>query len=101
MNGKVICKINDCRMHDKESYKTEIYQVKSLGEKIGYGNLMDIASTLWAKDLNDRCGSESAALYPVLIRDMKDGFLKDDIIKERICKIALFKELGIWGDNSG
>lgn len=28
--------------------KNEIAMVKSLGEKIGYGNLMDIASGLWA-----------------------------------------------------
>ena len=31
--------------------KEEILQVKSLGDSIGYGNLMTIASALWRYDL--------------------------------------------------
>lgn len=30
-------------------YKTEILKVKALGDAIGYGNLMDIASVLYRK----------------------------------------------------
>lgn len=32
--------------------KQEIIAVKELGESIGYGNLMDIASALWAMKLS-------------------------------------------------
>lgn len=33
--------------------KDEILAVKALGEQIGYGNMMDIASALWSIQLSD------------------------------------------------
>ncbi len=36
-----------------ELRKREIIAVKRLGEEIGYGNMMDIASALWAIKLSD------------------------------------------------
>lgn len=33
--------------------KREILAVKRLGEEIGYGNMMDIASALWTMKLSD------------------------------------------------
>lgn len=36
-----------------EKRKNEILAVKSLGERIGYGNMMDIASALWTMKLSD------------------------------------------------
>ncbi len=33
--------------------KSEILEVKALGERIGYGNMMDIASALWSMKLSD------------------------------------------------
>lgn len=30
------------------SRESEILEVKALGERIGYGNMMDIASAIWA-----------------------------------------------------
>ena len=35
------------------SRKNEIIEVKALGERIGYGNMMDIASALWSMKLSD------------------------------------------------
>ena len=35
------------------SRKDEILAVKALGERIGYGNMMDIASELWSIKLSD------------------------------------------------
>ena len=35
------------------SRKDEILAVKDLGERIGYGNMMDIASALWSIKLSD------------------------------------------------
>ena len=39
-------------MINKYLRKQEIIAVKELGEAIGYGNLMDIASALWAMKLS-------------------------------------------------
>lgn len=39
-------------MINKYMRKQEIIAVKELGEVIGYGNLMDIASALWAMKLS-------------------------------------------------
>ena len=36
------------------TYKAEVITVKELGETIGYGNLMDIASMLWEIDMKKR-----------------------------------------------
>lgn len=43
--------------------KSEIVAVKVLGERIGYGNIMDIASALWTMRLSDD-GVERIALVP-------------------------------------
>jgi hypothetical protein len=37
----------------------EILAVKQLGDKIGYGNMMDIASALWCMDETERIGKEA------------------------------------------
>lgn len=38
---------------NEELRKREILAVKRLGEEIGYGNMMDIASALWTMKLSD------------------------------------------------
>ena len=43
----------------------EIAAVKLVGEKIGYGNLMSIASALWRRDLRQMGIPESGAFYPI------------------------------------
>lgn len=78
-----------------ERYKNEIQQVKALGELIGYGNLMDIASILWAKKLQDDGYDNIGAFYPMILPEIKEGDLKEYAIKDRKQKLAYFKELGI------
>ena len=80
-----------------ESYKYEILHVKALGELIGYGNHMDIASVLRAEDLQRHAEPDIGALYPTILTEIKDGKLKEEIIRNRFHKIQLYKNLGIWG----
>lgn len=44
--------------------KEEILKTKELGDKIGYGNLMMIASALWRKSLLENYGVSSGAFVP-------------------------------------
>lgn len=45
------------------------YAVQSLGEDIGYGELMSIASRLWREYLKDLGVGESGAFVPVIIQN--------------------------------
>lgn len=38
--------------------KVEALEVKRLGERIGYGHLMALASALWRKELSDKYGEQ-------------------------------------------
>jgi len=69
----------------------EYAAVKLVGEKIGYGNLMDIAATLWRRKLKDAGGPESGAFYPtcasMITHDVSGDIMNrdrelDDLIKE-------------------
>lgn len=80
----------------EEIYRHEILYVKALGEMIGYGNLMDIASILWAEQLKRNGLSDSGACYSTIISEIKEGRLKDTLIEERLHKIEYYKMLGIW-----
>ena len=87
-------------MDDKliEIYKNEILKVKALGESIGYGNLMDIASILWGHKLERSGILDNGAFYPMIIDEIKEGKLKEDAILNRQQKYEWYKELGIWED---
>jgi hypothetical protein len=51
----------------------EVELVKQLGDHIGYGQLMCIASALWRKTLKDNYpGTEDGAFIPALFDDLKD-----------------------------
>ena len=50
--------------------KSEILEVKALGERIGYGNMMDIASALWSMKLSDD-GTERIMHVPTVEPCMK------------------------------
>ena len=54
------------------SFKNEILTVKNLGKQIGYGNMMNICSCLWAMDLRKGNGPESGAFYPAIGIDLKE-----------------------------
>ena len=51
--------------------KAEILAVKQLGEQMGYGNLMDIASALWAVKLDKSVGTDEGAFLPVALSEVK------------------------------
>lgn len=49
-----------------ERRKEEIQIVKNIGKMIGYGNMMDIASALWALDLERNHGIRGGAHIPTV-----------------------------------
>lgn len=56
----------------------QIAAVKVLGQKIGYGNLMEIAHSLWAESLSkDGTDRTSGAFYPVSINSVKKHIVKE------------------------
>ena len=52
--------------------KSEIKLVKIIGEQIGYGHMMLLASALWRKSLNERGVPESGAFLPTILTLIKD-----------------------------
>ena len=46
--------------------KREILEVKALGDRIGYGNMMDIASALWTLELERLYGIKNGAFIPTV-----------------------------------
>ena len=58
----------------------EIRLVEELGSKIGYGNMMSIASALWEKKLGPDMGS--GAFVPAIMLFIKDEY-KDSVEQGR------------------
>ena len=79
----------------EERFKQECEAVKRLGDEIGYGNMMTIASALWAKMLIDEELGDSGACYPTILSNMKPGDLTAYAMKERAFYLRLFKK---WED---
>jgi len=52
----------------------EVKEVKELGEKIGYGNMMSIASALWRKSAKENGYPISGAFVPTCLE-----FIKEDL----------------------
>lgn len=53
--------------------KSDIEKVRELGEAIGYGNMMNLACTLWRIKLKQTGVSETGAFVPVLSMDIKES----------------------------
>jgi alcohol dehydrogenase YqhD (iron-dependent ADH family) len=49
----------------------EIQAVKELGERIGYGNMMDIASALWSNELKYKYDIDLGAFVPAVLPQLK------------------------------
>lgn len=79
---------------DDERFKRECEEVKRLGDQIGYGNMMTIASALWAKMLIDNELGDSGAFYPTILSNMKPGDLTVCSMNIRAAYLEMFKE---WG----
>ena len=54
----------------------EIDAVKHLGDQIGYGNLMSIASALWRKNLKETDVPEHGAFVPTIIDFIQTKYKK-------------------------
>lgn len=52
----------------------EIKAVQELGEQIGYGHMMSLASALWRKDLKDNGYPEIGAFVPTISSFIKKGY---------------------------
>lgn len=79
---------------DEERLKRECEEVKRLGDQIGYGNMMTIASALWAKILIDKGLTDSGAFFPTILSNMKPGDLTVYSMNERAVYLEYFKK---WG----
>ncbi len=55
----------------EESHKREVLAVKALGEAIGYGNMMSIASALWCMHLKESNIPTTGAFIPTITYCMK------------------------------
>ena len=77
---------------ENNTYPLEVRMVKELGERIGYGNMMDIASSLWAIDLEDVYNINSGAFIPAGSFQMKKVELRRTE-KERIFKKKLIRKI--------
>ena len=76
------------------SRKDEILAVKDLGERIGYGNMMDIASALWSIKLSDD-GIERIMHVPTVEPCMK----KKEWERTRLQVLARIDEIKTYGIN--
>lgn len=56
--------------------KEEIKQVKELGEKIGYGHLMSLASALWRESLEKSHTPVVGAFVPTISLFISDEYQK-------------------------
>lgn len=45
----------------------EIQKVKELGDQIGYGHMMSLASALWRKMLAEKIGNPNGAFVPTIL----------------------------------
>lgn len=69
----------------EEQFKKELLQVKQLGEQIGYGNLMSMASSLWRYDLKKNNFPIVGAFVPVI----KDKLDKTDLLYDGMVEKVL------------
>jgi len=49
----------------------EVKMVKELGDAIGYGNLMSLASAIWRKMLIEKHGNGNGAFVPTILSFIK------------------------------
>jgi len=73
----------------------EINFVKNLGESIGYGHLMSIASALWRKSLKEKGYPEDGAFVPTCIafinKEMVEMTEESNKMYDKICSTKEIK----------
>ena len=84
----------------------EVVAVQRLGEKIGYGNLMSIASALWRRKMVKAYGKgyETGAFVPVtknLVKDeWQENLHKDMKFMDKLVELALEDDKPILRNNA-
>lgn len=73
-------------MQDK--FKQEVMAVKHLGDSLGYGHLMSLATALWRKELNNNGLPEQGAFIGVC-----DISIKDDMLDSVMKGVRLYDEI--------
>jgi hypothetical protein len=66
-------------------------EVRELGEKIGYGELMTLASIIWAAKLGDSGFPDNGAFYPTALFNMKDSQTTKDEVEYRKAWVEFYK----------
>jgi len=61
----------------KSRFHREVLEVKGLGERMGYGSMMNVACVLWRQMLVESGGPESGAFIPAAVYELK----KRDLVK--------------------
>ena len=79
-------------MYSNIGLKHEIDIVKRLGSQMGYGHLMQLASTLWANDLEihglPRSGAHSPSVFPLMTEEGKQIAIDADNLYRTLIKQA-------------
>ena len=73
--------------------KSEILEVKSLGVRIGYGNMMDIASVLWTFELERLYEIKNGAFIPT-VESLLTKYGKETAKKSLEFRLHELKHLG-------
>ena len=66
-------------------------EVRELGEKIGYGELMVLASIIWAAKLIDNGSPDIGAFYPTSLPNMKDSDLTKYDVEYRKAWVEFYR----------
>ena len=79
-------------MYSNIGLKHEIEIVKRLGNQIGYGHLMQLASTLWANELEakglPRSGAHTPSVFPLMTEEGKQISIDADNLYRTLIKQA-------------
>lgn len=66
-------------------------KVKELGDNIGYGELMTLASIIWASKLIDEGIPDEGAFYPTGLFNMKDSTTTKDEVEYRKAWVEFYR----------
>lgn len=66
-------------------------EVQDLGDKIGYGELMTVASIIWASKLIDEGLPDDGAFYPTGLFNMKDSDITKDEVEYRKAWVNFYR----------
>lgn len=76
--------------------KQEVEAVMYLGDNIGYGHLMSLASALWRKSLKEKNYPESGAFVPTILqcveKELAEKTKEERKMYDRIVEIHTIKQ---------